>query len=135
MSPTGSWKTAACLVALALVSGLVGALLGRRWARTEFDRRSDPSHWNERAMHDLEQTVKLTPQQRQTIQRQLAAAVEELKGVRKDTLSRSTAIVMRLLDEVDQDLTPEQRPAFQRIRPKPERFSNLNVLNVEREKK
>ena len=135
MSPTGTWKTVLCLAALALVCGLAGALLGRRWARSEFDCRSDPSHWNERAMHDLERNIRLTPQQQQKIQGHLDAAVEELKGIRKETLSRSTAVVLRLLDQVDQELTPQQRPAFQRMKPKAENLSTLNILNVERAKK
>lgn len=135
MSSTGTWKTVICLVALVLVSGLAGALLGRRWARSEFECRSDPSHWNQRAMHDLERLVKLTPQQRAKIQGHLDAAVAELKGIRHDTVSRSTAIVMRLVDEVDADLTPEQRLAFQRMKPKRSELSDLNILNVGAEKK
>jgi hypothetical protein len=131
MSRRSSWKIGICLVGLALVSGLIGGLLGRRYARREFQQRSDPSHWNETAMRDLERTLKPTPEQRQKIQGHLDAAVEELKSVRAETISRSAAIVTRLVDQVDQELTPEQRVAFERLKPKPSDLSSLNLLNVE----
>jgi hypothetical protein len=110
-------------------------MIGRRWARMEFERRSDPSHWNQTAMRDLDRTLKPTPQQRRKIQDHLNAAVEELKHVRAETISRSAAIVMRLVDKVDKELTPEQQAAFTRMKPKPSDLSNLNLLNVETPKK
>jgi hypothetical protein len=135
MNGRGSWKTVLCLAAMVLVSGLLGGLIGRRWARMEFERRSDPSHWNQTAMRDLDRTLKPTPQQRRKIQDHLDAAVEELKHVRAETISRSAAIVMRLVDQVDKELTPEQQAAFTRMKPKPSDLSNLNLLNVEPAKK
>jgi hypothetical protein len=134
MNERGSWKTVLCLVGLVAVSGLTGGLLGRQWARHEFQRRSDPSHWNETAMRDVERVVKPTPQQREKIQACLDAAVEELKTVRADTIQRSVAIVTRLIDQVDRELTPEQRVAFDRIRPKPSDLPSLNLLNVQTRK-
>ena len=129
------WKTVLCLAAPVLVSGLLGGLIGRRWTRMEFERRSDPSYWNQTAMRDLDRTLKPTPPQRRKIQEHLDAAVEELKGVRAETIRRSAAIVMRLVDQVDKELTPEQRPAFARMKPKPSDLANLNLLNVETPKK
>jgi hypothetical protein len=130
-----AWKTVLCLAALVLVSGLLGGLIGRQWTRMEFERRSDPSYWNQTAMRDLDRTLKPTPPQRRKIQEQLDAAVEELKGVRAETIRRSAAIVMRLVDQVDDELTPEQRVAFTRMKPKPSDLANLNLLNVETPKK
>ena len=124
-----------CLIALVLVSGLTGGLLGRRYARTEFERRSDPSHWNESVMRDLERTLKPTPQQQQNIQGHIDAAVEELKTVRAETIGRSATIVTRLVGQVDKELTPEQRVAFERFKPKPSDLSDLKLLNVETRKK
>ena len=86
-------------------------------------------------MRDLERTLKPTPEQRQKIQGYLDAAVEELKSVRAETISRSAAIVTQLVDEVDQELTPEQRVAFERLKPKPSDLSSLNLLNVETPKR
>ena len=135
MNGRGSWKMVVCLVALVLVSGLVGGLVGQRYARMEFQRRSDPSHWNETAMRDVERTVHPTPEQRQKIQDHLDAAVEELKNVRAETIRRSAEIVMRLVGQVDRELTPEQRVAFEQLKPKESDLSDLNFLNVEKRKK
>jgi len=135
MKVRDSWKMVICLVALVLVSGLAGAIAGRRYAQIEFQGRSDPSHWNETAMRDFEKAVKPTPEQRRIIQNDLDVAVEELKAVRADTIRRSTAIVMRLVGQVDEVLTPEQRVGFERFKPKESDLMDLNVLNVEPRKK
>jgi hypothetical protein len=128
------WKPVLCLAALMLVSGLVGGLIGRRFARTEFERRSDPQHWNETAMRNLERRLNPTAGQHQKIQGYLDAAVEELTGVREDTARRSAAIIERLLEQVDKELTPEQQAAFAEMKPKPGTLANLNWLNVKRRK-
>jgi hypothetical protein len=135
MNERGSWKIVVCLAGLVLVSGLLGGLVGQRYARREFQQRSDPSHWNETAMRDFERTVKPTPEQRQKIQDHLDLAVEELKNVRAETVRRSAEIVMRLVGQVENELTPEQRVAFERLKPKQSDLSDLDVLNVESRKK
>jgi hypothetical protein len=123
------------LIALILVSGLLGGLLGRRYAQIECARRSDPSHWNVAAMRALQRTVKPTPAQREKLQQDLDAAVEQLQAIRADTIARSSQVVRQLVAQVEKELTPEQRVAFQRIVPKESEFSNLNLLNVETRKK
>jgi len=135
MNGRGSWKIVVCLVGLVLVSGLLGGLVGQRYARREFQQRSDPSRWNETAMRDVERAVKPTPAQRQKIQDHLDVAVEELKNVRAETIRRSAEIVMRLVGQVENELTPEQRVAFERLKPKPSDLSDLDLLNVETRKK
>lgn len=132
MNVRNSWKTLLCLAALMLVSGLVGVLLGRRFAWTEFERRSDPQHWNETAMRDLEWKLKPTSEQRQKIQGYLDTAVEELTSVREDTIRRSAAIIVQLVEQVDKELTPAQQAAFEEMKPKPGTLANLHWLNVEK---
>ena len=134
MNGRHSWKMVVCLVALVLVSSLAGGLVGQRYARLKFQRRSDPSHWNETAMRDLDRALQPTPEQRQKIQDHLDAAVEELKDVRAETIRHSAEIVLRLVGQVDRELTPEQRVAFERFKPKPSDLSNLDLLNVETRK-
>jgi hypothetical protein len=130
------WKMVICLAALVLVSGLTGALVGRRYTQKEFQGRSDPSRWNETAMRDLEHAIKPTLEQRQKIQGYLDSAVDELKEVRADTIRRSTAIVMRLVDQVDKVLTPEQRVGFEQLKKSRENdLADLEVLKVEPRKK
>jgi Spy/CpxP family protein refolding chaperone len=126
------WTTLFCLVALVLVSGFIGVLIGRRYTQAEFQVRSDPSRWNETAMHDLEKALKPTPEQRQKIQEHLDVAVAELREVRADTIRRSTEIVVRLVGQVEKVLTPEQRVGFERLKKARQNdLADLEVLNVE----
>jgi hypothetical protein len=129
------WEMVACLLALALVSGLAGGLLGHRCARIEFARRGDPGKWNETATRELVRTVKPTPEQREKLQKLMDAAVAELTAIRADTIARSVRVVKRLVEQVDAELTPEQREAFARMKPKESELSTLNLLNVETRRK
>ena len=131
----GVWKTVICLVALAAVSAAVGGLVGRRLARREFERRSDPVNWNEAALRDLERKLKPTLPQLEKIRGHMDAAVADLIRVRTETIKQSTAIVLRLVEQVEKELTPEQRRAFAALKPKPAELSNLKLLNVDTPKK
>jgi predicted Holliday junction resolvase-like endonuclease len=128
-------KIAACLVALVVVSGLAGALMGRRLARVELERRDNPETWNEAAMRTFERTVRPTPEQRQKIQACLEGAIGELKTIRSDTIARSTNVIWRLVAQVEKELTPEQRKAFEQMKPKQSDLTSLELLQVEPRKK
>ncbi|MCY2995023.1 MAG: hypothetical protein NTY19_45250 [Planctomycetota bacterium] len=56
------------------------------------------------------------------------------QDVRAETIRHSAEIVLRLVGQVDRELTPEQRLAFERFKPKPSDLSNLDLLNVETRK-
>lgn len=117
------------LVALALVSALVGGLVGRRWARTELDARNNPQTWNEHVLREFDRVVKPTPEQQPRVQAHLDRAVRELQAIRADTVARSTNVIWRLVSAVEGELTPEQRQAFQAMKPKPGEL-DLDVLNT-----
>lgn len=128
-------KIVACLVALVIVSGLAGALMGRRLARVELERRDNPETWNETAMRTFERTVRPTPEQREKIQVCLDGAIEELKTIRSDTIARSTNVIWHLVAQVEKELTPEQRQAFEQMKPKQSDLTSLELLQVESRKK
>lgn len=134
MSLRSSWKITACLLALILASGAAGALLGRRWTRSELAQRDNPESWNQAAMRTFERTVRPTPEQRPKIQAALASAVEELKRIRAETIARSTNVIWRLIGEVERELTPEQQQAFEAMKPRHEQLRSLDVLQVSPEK-
>ncbi len=129
------WKIAGCLAALVLVSGLAGALLGQRLARVKIEQRNDPDTWNESAMRTFERTVKPTDEQRPRIQACLEGAVNDLKAIRAETIARSTNVIWRLVHEVERELTPEQRAAFETMKPRQSDLSTLEILRVEPGKK
>ena len=133
MNARATWKIVLCLLALILVSGAAGTILGRRWARAEMARRDNPETWNEAALRTFERTVKPTPEQRPKIEATLAAAIEELKAIRADTIVRSSNVIWRLVADVERELTPEQRAAFEAMKPRQQDLSTLEVLQVEPE--
>lgn len=134
MNARNSWKIIVCLLALILVSGAAGTLVGRRWARADMARRDNPETWNEAALRTFERTVKPTAEQRPQIEASLAAAIEELKAIRADTILRSSNVIWRLVAEVERRLTPEQREAFQAMKPRQQDLSTLDVLQIESSK-
>ena len=49
--------------------------------------------------------------------------------IRADTITRTTNVIWRLVAEVEQELTPEQRQAFEVMKPKPADLT-LDMLKV-----
>jgi hypothetical protein len=129
------WKITVCLAALILVSGLAGGLLGRHLTRVKLERRNNPDNWNETVMRTFERQVNPTAEQRQKIQGYLDTAVEDLKAIRADTIARSTNVIWRLVAQVEKELTPEQKAAFEQMKPKQSDLTSLEVLQVEPRKK
>jgi capsid protein len=129
MSLLAHWKIALGLAALILASGLVGGLIGHGSARRQFEVRNDPSNWNERVSQEFERLVKPTPDQGTRIQVHLDKAVRELQAIRLETIARSTNVIWRLVADVERELTPAQRQAFEAIKPKPSDLT-LDVLKV-----
>ena len=134
MSARASWKISACLLALIVVSGIAGTVVGRRWTRADIARRDNPETWHESAMRTFEHTVKPTPDQRRKIQAALDSAVAELKAIRADTIARSTNVIWRLVAEVERELTPEQKQAFEAMKPQQQDLGTLELLDVESRK-
>jgi hypothetical protein len=124
----------ASLIALMLVSGLAGALIGVRMTRQKITQQNNPETWNEAAMRTFSRTVQPTPEQSGKIQVYLNGAIQDLIAIRADTIDRSSNIVWRLVGQVEKELTPEQRIAFDKMKPSQHDLSSLDVLHVEPKK-
>lgn len=120
-------KIVACLVALVIVSGLAGALMGRRLARVELERRDNPETWNETAMRTFERTVRPTPEQREKIQVCLDGAIEELKTIRSDTIARSTNVIWHLVAQVGEGTHAGAAPGLRTNETQAERPDFLGI--------
>jgi capsid protein len=129
MSPIRHWKIGMGLVALIVISGLAGGLMGHASARRQFDARNDPANWNEHVSREFDRIVKPTPEQGERIQAKLDDAVRELQAIRLDTIARTTNVIWRLVAGVEQELTPDQRKAFEVMKPKPSELT-LDLLKV-----
>ncbi len=125
----GHWRIAIYLAAIILVSFLAGLLMGHRLARRQLEARNDLANWNEHVAQEFERVVRPTPDQGARIQARLDQAVRELQAIRRETMARSTNVIWRLVDEVDKELTPQQRQAFEAMKPRPGDLT-LDVLKV-----
>jgi hypothetical protein len=118
-----------CLASLSLVSALAGGLIGHRIARRQLEARNNPENWNEHVVQEFDRVVQPTPEQAPKIQAHLDRAVQDLLVIRAETIARTTNVIWRLVAEVEQELTPEQRQAFQVMKPRPGELG-LDMLKV-----
>jgi len=125
-----SGRTGLFLLGLIVATALSGGLLGHRIARRQLDARNNPENWNEHVAREFDRRVKPTAEQDHRIQAHLDRAVRELQVIRMETIARSTNVIARLIAEVDKELTPAQRQAFEAMKPKPADLT-LDLLNVE----
>lgn len=128
------WKIIAALVALVLVSMLAGAYMGAKYAERVIKRRHSPEAWNQIAMRALRSRLKPTPEQQAKMQRILDGGVEEMKGIRLETIGKTDVVVERMLTALEKEMTPEQRPEFEKLR-KQRGSTTLDMLKVEPRKK
>ena len=126
------WKILLALAAVVAASGLTGVLLGHGMARRQFNTRNDPANWNVHVAAEFDRVVKPNPGQATRIQAHLDKAVRELQTIRLETIARSTNVIWQLVSEVQQELTPEQRKAFEVMKPKPSDLT-IDVLKVQPE--
>ena len=122
------------LAGLILASGLLGGLIGYRAARRQLEARNNPRNWNARVSRQFDSLVKPTPEQAVRIQARLDEAVKELRQIRSQTVTRSTNVILRLVEAVEKELTPEQQKAFAVMKPKTSDLT-LDVLEVGPDKK
>lgn len=120
-----------CLLGLAAVAAGGGLAVGYRLGRQDVLRRADPESWHERSARQFEALVHPTPEQSQRVSVHLDAARQELRGIRRDAIERSAAVIDRLVQRVEQELTPAQRTAFEAMKPKRGEV-DLEVLTSER---
>lgn len=108
----------AALLGLGVLAALAGALAGYRLGRDAVRNQSNPETWHEQATRRFDAVVKPTPEQSRRVEAHLAVTLAELREIRNDTQARTAAAVDRLLAKVEAELTPEQRAAFESLKPK-----------------
>lgn len=119
------------LAGIAAVCALAGGLIGFRMGRQSVRDQANPETWHEQASRRFEEVVRPTEAQGERLHGHLQEALEELRGIRKDTVVRSAAVIQRLVERVEAELSPEQKVAFERIKPRQGEVG-LEVLKTER---
>ncbi len=128
MKPT--WKIAALLAAIVMVSGFAGYYFGFQVAKAKARARSNPDAWNVSAMRSIERQIKLTDVQRREIQAIIDGGVRELKPIRLETVDKTEAILTRVIAGIDARLTPEQQIEFAKLKKK-RSPATIDILKVE----
>ncbi len=129
MNPLHSPKVLFCIFGILAATALSGGLIGHRLARRDLEARNNPETWNEHVTREFDRIVRPTPAQGAKLQGYFDAAVRELQAIRLDTIARSTNVIWRLIADVERELTPEQRQAFEAMKPKPSEVT-LDVLHL-----
>lgn len=118
------------LLGIAAASGVAGGMVGHRLGRQAMRAQADPEAWHERAIRRFDEVVDPTPEQGARVSAHLDAALTELRQVRAEAIQRTTAVIQRLVAQVEAELTPDQRRAFEALKPQREDLT-LDVLEVE----
>ena len=124
------WKIVLVLLAIVLLSGYGGGIVGYRLAKERARRRSNPEAWNVIAMRVLESRLKLTPPQIEKVHAVMDANVVDLTAVREETIGKTNVILDRMIAQIDQELTPEQAVELLKLRAERKPVP-LEMLNVE----
>ncbi|MES2573038.1 MAG: hypothetical protein V4710_23650, partial [Verrucomicrobiota bacterium] len=110
------WKIALLLAGIVGVSILCGVAIGIKLTQRAVQRHNNPAAWKEIATSVLEHRLKLTPAQAPRVQTILESGVEEMKGIRRDAVTRTNGVIERLIAEIEKEITPEQRVEFEKLK-------------------
>lgn len=104
------------MLLLAVVSGIIGFFLGIAAAKAVSKKKDDPAVWHETALKGLEK-LHPTDAQRERFRAIVGVAVDELTVVRNSTLETVVSVFNRAVDDIEKELTPEQKQAFAKMKP------------------
>lgn len=96
----------------------VGFFLGLAAAKKVRTQKDDPQVWRQTALRRLEQ-LKPDAEQKQRFETRVEEAVKELSDLRAEGIRRVWRIVDDAVRDLEKDLKPEQREAFEKFRPRP----------------
>ena len=96
----------------------VGFFLGLAAARKVQSKKDEPQMWRQTALRRLEQ-LKPDAEQKQRFETRVEVAVKELSELRVEGIRRVWGIVDEAVRDIEKDLKPEQREAFEKFRPRP----------------
>lgn len=111
-------KAGCLLVLLVLFSLGAGFMLGFIASKNLQKKKEDSAFWKQAAMKHLEK-LKPDDAQRTKFETHTDKAVKELSDLRSQAIGDVWEIVERVSNDIGKELTPEQKDAFEKIRPRP----------------
>ncbi len=131
MKFTGNRKVILQLGTIIVLSLLIGGFIGFRVTIHLLKKKANPEQWNISVMHHLERRLKLTPDQTVRVQADIDRAVDDMKGIRVETIAKTSQVIERLVADVEKEMvTPEQKAEFAKIK-KERHDASLELLLVE----
>lgn len=116
MKPVKPWRIIVAF-ALVFVAGItVGMVLAKVQARRAFEQSLNHDIWIAETMEKLDREVTLTSEQRPKILILVEAGAKQVRANLVGMATDSALLIDRLGDDIDKELTPEQRTAHGRMR-------------------
>lgn len=104
------------LAAIFLAGGVTGVTVALRVSRQTLAEGPRPTRLDARYLKERFQSrLALTPGQAKVIEPILEKMSEDLKSVRQDAIKRISAIMKSSYDQIDKELTPEQRQKLEEM--------------------
>ncbi len=124
------WKVILLLVGIFAAGGVAGGFVGREFARKKKDSGQHTplpvEQWAPEQLRRLVQRLQLTPEQSERLRPILRRDMEDLGRNRGQYLSESRRIIERMEKDIADQLTPEQKAEYEKIKQeRAERFRRM----------
>lgn len=103
-----AWKVGACLLAIFIGGGVVGAILTLQLLRHELSRRADPVRWTALMLDKIDRQVHFTPDQRRELEPVVRGGIGETFQVRDHASEEIAGIVQRSRAQAAKTLSADQ---------------------------
>lgn len=110
------WRIILAFVLVFAAGVTAGLVWTKKQSSRAFERSLQPETWVTEAMTKLDREVKLNSEQRPKIRLLLEAGAKQVRENLVRMATDSALLIDRLGDDIDSELTPEQREAHGRMR-------------------
>lgn len=116
MNAVRPWRIIVAFVLVFVAGVTVGMVWAKFQSKRAFERSFNQETWISEAMEKLDREVKLRPEQRPKIRALVEAGAKQVRTNIVRMATDSALLIDRLSDDIDKELTPEQRTAHGRMR-------------------
>ncbi len=119
---TQTWKVILAFTGVFIAGTVTGGFLSAHWIHREQSRQflnaRPPTleQFGKSQLSQLSRKLELSELQREQMKPLVSRAGDELKSLRRHTLTETIAVFTRFNEEVSKILTPEQQPRFEEFR-------------------
>ncbi|MGB0581904.1 MAG: hypothetical protein ACPGVU_19590 [Limisphaerales bacterium] len=110
------WKIVLSLALIFIAGAVTGSVVTFKIVKQVVNARTNPDQWSGRILREYRDRLQLTPVQIERIKPRMMEAGRELKDTRSEFTQAYGQIFRRVHTEIYEELRPEQREMFRRIR-------------------